>query len=245
MYGAFIGIWIIFLLVMQLKNNRPMLKTVSSQAEGNTLKFSLIGLAIGFGANTFCVLMSILMGDIHIAFDSFQPLPLLLLLLVVFIQSSAEELSTRCYLYQKLRRRYRSPWFAIIGNALLFGALHLANPGINAAALSQIVVIGILLSLMIYYYDSLWCCFMIHAAWNYTQNIIFGLPNSGIVSQYSIFRLEAASSRSGLFYNVNFGVEGSWGAVIVLAVIMVGIYYFGHKRGKTYDLWADQDHPSL
>ncbi len=32
----------------------------------------------------------------------------------------------------------------------------------------------------------------VHMAWNYTQNIIFGLPNSGIVSGFSLFKLDAA-----------------------------------------------------
>ena len=52
------------------------------------------------------------------------------------------------------------------------------------------------------------------------QDFLFGLPNSGAVSEYSIFKLEAASATSGFFYDVGFGVEGSIGSTLVLAVVL-------------------------
>ena len=94
--------------------------------------------------------------------------------------------------------------------------------------------------MLVYYYDALWMAMAFHATWNFTQNIIFGLPNSGIVSAYSIFNLEAASARDGLFYSVNFGVEGSIGACLVLALTGIVIYLVSRKRGEENDLWAEE-----
>ena len=71
---------------------------------------------------------------------------------------------------------------AIIGNALIFTSLHVFNPGFTVIAGTQIFLVGIVFSLLVYYYDSLWAAITFHTAWNYTQNLIFGLPNSGIVS---------------------------------------------------------------
>lgn len=62
----------------------------------------------------------------------------------VFIQSAAEEIADRCYLYQKLRRRYRWPWIAVLVNSLFFMSLHIGNPGVTMLGLLQVFLIGVL-----------------------------------------------------------------------------------------------------
>ena len=60
----------------------------------------------------------------------------------------------------------------------------------------------------------------IHTAWNYTQSLLLGLPNSGIVSEKALLHLDAASD--SLFYSSAFGLEGGITAVILqLALIAV------------------------
>ena len=227
-YLMFIGIWIItFLFVVVPKSNRPMLKAWGYNRDGNNIKGILAGALLGFGCNGFCVLMSVLMGDIKLSFYGVNPTILLAFLLVVMIQSGAEEITDRLYLYQKLRRRYKSPLFAIIINPVVFMLLHVVNDGFTVLAGVQIVLVGIIFSVLVYYY------------WNYTQNIIFGLPNSGRVSDYSIFKLEAASAQSGLFYDVGFGVEGSIGSSLVLALVLAVIIFINRGKGEKRDYWAD------
>jgi uncharacterized iron-regulated membrane protein len=72
---------------------------------------------------------------------------------------------------------------------------------------------------------------------------VFGLPNSGIVSKYSVFKLEAASARDGIFYNTSFGVEGSMGAnvMIAAAIVIVLVYGLVTKRGEKMDHWAEAE----
>lgn len=242
MYFDFFGIWIAFFLATGIfKNNRPMLKSLAFRRDGVNLRGAVIGLLLGFAANGFCVIMSWILGDIVLSFNGFNPALFFAFLFVVMIQSGAEEIVDRCYLYQKLRRGYKNPWIAIIGNAVAFACLHLLNPGVTAVGIAQIVVVGILFSLFVYYFDSLWAAIMMHTGWNFCQSIFFGLPNSGIVSAYSVFRLDAASARNGIFYNVNFGVEGSVGAIVVLVLIGVIMVILGIKRGKTEDLWKEME----
>ena len=119
----------------------------------------------------------------------------------------------------------------------MFGALHLTNPGVTPVAIVQIIVIGIMFSLFVYYYDALWIPIMIHTGWNFTQNIIFGLPNSGIVSKYSLFKLDAASARNGLFYNTGFGVEGSVGATCLIILVTVILLVINRGKPERRDLW--------
>ena len=93
LYLLFIGIWAVVLLrLWASKKDRSILAVVGPKARGNNGKMLLIGAAIGFGLNAFCVLIAWLHKDIVLYFDSFRPLPLLALLAAVFIQSSAEEL---------------------------------------------------------------------------------------------------------------------------------------------------------
>ncbi len=238
-YFWFIGIWIIFILVCVIfKWDRPMLRCLGPNKNGNNLKGVLTGLLLGFGANGLCILMSVLMGDIKLYFNEFDPLVFFVFLFVVLIQSGAEELLDRVYLYQKLRRRYKNPVVAIAGNALVFTALHLLNPGLTVISVLDIIVSGVVFSLIVYYYDGLWAAIMYHTAWNFTQSIAFGLPNSGIVSEYSLFKLEAASAQNGLFYNVNFGVEGSVGALLIETLIVVAIIVVNRGKSEKNDVWG-------
>lgn len=236
------GQWIAFLLFAVIfKRNWPMLKTIAPNRSLNNLKGIFLGLLLGFGTNGFCILISWIMGDIKLSYNGIDVPLLLVFLVAVFIQSSSEEIIDRCYLYQKLRRRYRSPLVAILINSIVFMALHMFNPGFTVVAGCQIFLIAIIFSLLVYYYDSIWVAFWFHAAWNYTQNIIFGLPNSGLVSEYSIFKLEAASARNGLFYNVNFGVEGSIGASLVLVAVLIVLIVINRGKPEKRDYWAEAE----
>ena len=107
-YFSFIGCWILLLLVCVIsKRNRPILSALWTAPKGNDLKHLGLGLAIGFGMNMVCAVAAMLNKDIMLYYGSFHPLKLLLLFIAVFIQSSAEELICRGFLYQALRRGYR------------------------------------------------------------------------------------------------------------------------------------------
>ena len=243
-YFEFYGIWIAFMLVILLfRDNWPMWRAYLYNGHGNNLRSIPIGILLGFGMNGFCILMSWIMGDIKLSYNGFSPIAFFVFLLCVMIQSGAEEIIDRCYLYQKLRRRYRWPVIAIVVNSLVFMALHMANPGVTKLGLLQVFLIGILFSLIIYFWDSLWTVIWAHTAWNFSQSIVFGLPNSGIVSKYSVFKLEAASARDGIFYNTGFGVEGSMGANAIIggAIVIVLIYALVTKRGERKDHWAEME----
>ncbi len=242
MYLSTFGVWIAFLLFTVIfKRNRPMLKALAPNKSLNNMKGIFLGLLLGFGTNGLCVLISLLMGDIKLSYNGFDWKLLIAFLIFIFIQSSSEEVTDRIYLYQKLRRRYRSPLAAILINSIVFMAMHMSNPGFTAVAGSQIFLAGLIWSLLVYYYDSVWAAFWFHTAWNYTQNIIFGLPNSGIVSEYSIFKLEAASARNGLFYNVDFGVEGSIGSSLILLAVIIVLVIINRGKPEKKDYWADAE----
>ncbi|MBP1554950.1 MAG: CPBP family intramembrane metalloprotease, partial [Oscillospiraceae bacterium] len=219
---AFFGIWIVVLVVMLRRSNRPMFSLLFP-GKGQAFRHFCVGTLLGFCSNAFCVVISVLLGDIKLTYSGFKPVIIIAFMIAVFIQSGAEELTDRMYLYSKLRRRYVSPLVAVILNSGTFAALHAFNDGFTLTAGLEILATGLLFSLFVYWYDGLWIAMAFHAAWNFTQSIFFGLPNSGVVSSYSVFKLDAASAENGFFYNVGFGVEGSVGSLLVNIAIAAAV----------------------
>ncbi|WP_197027045.1 CPBP family intramembrane glutamic endopeptidase [Butyrivibrio sp. MC2021] len=245
MYLSFAGIWIVALLWFLLKTNRPIYKAIGPKVKGNTLAMFGIGLLAGGGLNGLCALGAWLHKDIYLYFDSFRPVWLILIFIAVLIQSSAEELICRGFIYQRLRRSFKNPWVAIVGNSIFFGLIHLGNKGVTWLAILDICLSGLLFSFMVYYYDSIWCAFAAHTAWNYMQNIVLGLPNSGSVASFSIFRLDASTALDSFFYNVAFGVEGTVFSVLVLIIACAVTFYFGNKKKeRDTNIWPKKVAPA-
>ena len=243
LYFSFAGIWLVLFLNALIRKNRPLFKAYGTGCKGNNAVNLLIGLLIGIGMNGAAILMAWMHGDIRMYFDKFEPVPFIILFIAVFVQSAAEEMVCRGFIYQRVLRTYRNRfWLAVIINSVFFGMIHLGNNGISAMAVVDLVVTGLLFSAMFYYFDSLWMAMAAHAGWNFTQSILAGLPNSGIVVPYSVFRLDAASARDSFFYNVAFGVEGTVPAITVQAVVLVALVAVGIKLGgKPTDIWAGEE----
>ena len=243
LYFSFAGIWLVLFLNALIRKNRPLFKAYGTGCKGNNAVNLLIGLLIGIGMNGAAILMAWMHGDIRMYFDKFEPVPFIILFIAVFVQSAAEEMVCRGFIYQRVLRTYRNRfWLAVIINSVFFGMIHLGNDGISAMAVVDLVVTGLLFSAMVYYFDSLWMAMAAHAGWNFTQSILAGLPNSGIVVPYSVFRPDAASARDSFFYNVAFGVEGTVPAITVQAVVLVALVAVGIKLGgKPTDIWAGEE----
>ncbi len=230
-YIAFWSVWIVCLLIN--KYDRHILGTVWTKPAGNKLRFAFLGLALGMGINLSCAAAALLNGDIALTFDSIDIGALLLMFVCVFIQCSAEEILYRGYLYQKTMDITGKPIIAVLLNPLLFAAAHLLNPGVSALAVLNIVLAGIFMSLLVYYFDSLWCAFAFHTAWNFTQSCILGLPNSGVTVPFSVFKLDTANARNSIFYDAGFGVEGTVIACAMFIAAIVVLIMIGRRRNMS------------
>lgn len=239
-YAEFWGIWLAVILVLLfVKKNRPILTAIGNKGRGNTIQFFLLGILTGFGMNALCVLLALIAGDISLSFGSFHIVSFLLIFIAVFIQSGAEELVCRAFLYQRLRRAYKSPLVAIIGNSVFFALLHVFNDGAGFTGILNTFVIAILLSSIIYYTGSFWCVCAIHTAWNFTQNILFGLPNSGNVMPYSVFSLNQGA-RDSFLYNTAFGIEGALFSSLVIIAVTIILVLHAHKHDiGEVNIWKD------
>ena len=231
MYLSMIGVDLLVLLYTLLCE-RPIFRSFGRRAvpggRGNTWKLFGIGLLAGFAMNALCILVAWLHGDIVLSVGRFRPLYLLAALVCVCVQSGAEELVTRGYMMGAIRDRY-NVWVAAAVNSLFFGALHLLNPGITVLSFVNVVAVGFALSVVMIKLESLWFCVAMHTAWNFSQSIFFGLPNSGIVSEGSFFHLEAA--RDSVLYSAAFGVEGAITTTLVLLALTLCVL-LAARRGR-------------
>ena len=243
LYLAFFGVWIMFFLNALLKKNRPLLKAYGTGLRGNRIPELLMGILVGFLMNGVLILFAIMHGDIHLYFDRFSIGAFLFLFVSVFIQSAAEEIMCRGFIYHRILRTYRGQYLAAaLINGIFFGLIHITNNGATPIAIIDIMICGIEYSALVYYFDSVWMAMGMHAGWNFTQSILAGLPNSGNVFPYSIFRLDAATATNSFFYDVGFGVEGTIPSIIIELVVLVLIIVIGRKMKRQHtDIWAEAD----
>ncbi len=203
----------------------------------NSVKMLLIGAVLGFVTNFTCILCALAHGDIKLYFDfSASQLPVLLFaLLSVFIQSTGEELWCRGFLYERVLIHYPL-WAAIIVNGTIFGLIHSFNPGVSVLAIAGIAVCGVSYSLVRWYTGSIWVPMGIHTLWNFTQNFLFGLPNSGLVSEVSVFHLGAANGMSNLIYDYEFGVEAAIPALLTDLALGIAALLLARRDGRLGEL---------
>lgn len=230
MYFAFIIFWIVIIaLLLLVKKDREFLKKLSFDKK--TWKFAGIGLAIGLGMNLIGFLVAMLNKDVSIQYRGENIFLVILMFIAVMIQCGAEEILYRLYIYQHVKRGYKKEILAF-SNAVTFSLLHLTNPGYSINSFLSIIIFGTFFSLFIYYFDSFWMAVMAHTAWNFSQSILLGLPNSGIKVGFSIFECDASVAKSSFWYDANFGIEGSF-FTILMGLVAIGItILIGEKKRR-------------
>ncbi|HET6804853.1 MAG TPA: type II CAAX endopeptidase family protein [Frateuria sp.] len=123
-----------------------------------------------------------------------------------------EEIICRGVLYRIIEEGLGS-WIALLVSALFFGAAHLSNPGATLwAGLAIAIEAGILLALIYLVTRSLWVCMGLHAAWNFMQGTVFGIPVSGTTADGWL-----VSTRSGPDW-LSGGVFGAEASVVALTL---------------------------
>ena len=152
-------------------------------------------------------------------------------MLAVFaiIPGVGEEILFRGLLFRYVERMGGS-WIALVLSALLFGLVHYANP--NAGLFPAIAIAmeaGIMLGAVYMLTRRLWAAIGVHAAWNFTQGWVFGIPVSGFEDPGLI-----SSSRNGPEWLTGgaFGLEASVVAMAIATVAGVVLLYLAHKKGR-------------
>jgi membrane protease YdiL (CAAX protease family) len=141
------------------------------------------------------------------------------------IQGPAEEILFRGYILENLAAKWGLRW-AVIVSSLAFGLLHAPNPNFGLLPFVNLVLFGVATALYKVRVDDgqLWGVFGIHTIWNWLQQVVFGLPNSGLasVADNALFTITPNVSLPEPIWGGGFGPEGTLGASLVL-VALIGL----------------------
>jgi membrane protease YdiL (CAAX protease family) len=147
----------------------------------------------------------------------------------------AEELIFRAVLF-RIIERWIGTWLALGVTALIFGLVHLANPGATLfGALAIAVEAGVLLGAAYALTRTIWFAVGIHLAWNFMEGGVFSTTVSGTQNGFQGL-LRSELTGPDLLTGGGFGPEASVVAMafgVVAAVILLGLTV---RRGRIMPL---------
>jgi len=228
--GHLIALGVLILYLLLVKNETHYLKEASFTKKGKDFLWLLLGLALGFAMNAIAIGAALLHGDIDMVAVSFNPVAIIYMFICVFIQSSTEEFQYRLWTHNRIEENATMA-YATIGSAFAFMLSHMMNQGITLIAILNIILVGILYSIAYKASGSLWLACAMHCSWNFSQNCVFGLPNSGNEAIVSI--MAPTYTNKSFFYDPVFGVEGTMVTTIITVVaIIIALIFYRKKKNN-------------
>jgi uncharacterized protein len=134
---------------------------------------------------------------------------------MVFFGAVVEEFLYRGYLQYTLSGAIGF-WPAAFATSALMAALHLFNPGWTWLGIGTVAGFGLVACLLLERTGDLWLPLGLHAAWNFGEAFLFGIPCSGQMGEGAL--------RHGSFHGpawvtgMPFGVEAGWPNVVLMLV---------------------------
>jgi len=143
-----------------------------------------------------------------------------------------EELIMRAIILRLLMRAF-GIWPALVLQAALFGALHLANPNASPVAAAAIAIeAGLMLAGFYLLTGRLWMSIGVHAAWNFTQGWVWGASVSGIPVVESWLVSKPRPGAPEFLSGGAFGPEASLPAMVVGTLTAVLVLWLAWKKGN-------------
>jgi membrane protease YdiL (CAAX protease family) len=187
-----------------------------------------IGLLLGFGLFTTCILIAMALGLYRIeGIDSWQNL---------FGVTGAtvatpfyEELLYRGVVFRILEGVFGG-WIALLLSSVWFGLVHLSNDGETLVGIISIVLVfGPMLAVPYMVTRRLWIGIGLHTAWNYTMGKIYSGAVSGGSEIQGLFKTSFQGPE--LLTGGSAGMEGSLIAILVSLTFTVIMLTLAVRRG--------------
>ena len=223
---------------------RRGLDTIGFSAGG--LRLYGKGLLLGFGFITAVVVCIYLLGGYQVEatgigqhFSLGALLALIFLFIGFMVQGATEEIFMRGWLFQLLTSRYGIV-VGIIGNMLMFSALHAGNITFSTElmiGLFNIVLVAIMLSFYALKEGTLWGVCAWHSAWNWLLGVGFGLEVSGQSLKVVPLFIDLKNADNTPVW-LNGGAFGPEASVVTSVILLIGIFYFGSRKshGKVFSV---------
>lgn len=204
-------------------------REITEFSKNGILKSLTVGIILGVVLQSLTILVIYLKGGYSIV--TINPIIFLVPpLTMAFTSAIFEETLMRGIIFRITEEKLGS-YLALIISAVLFGAMHLANPNSSlTAAIGLAIQAGLLLASAYIYSRNLWFPIAIHFAWNFTQSAIFGANVSGNTISKTLItsKIEGAE----WFTGGQFGPEGSIQATVFCLFATIILLTLSHKEGK-------------
>lgn len=214
-----------YLLLVRLVERRP----VTELAPRRLLPDGAIGTAAGLLLFSAVIGVLYVLGSYHVTGTNPDAAWIPALLMFGLGAGIGEEIITRGVLFRIVEEGLGT-WIALIVSALFFGAAHIANPGATLWSSAAIAIeAGLLFGLLYHVTRSLPICMGVHAAWNFAQGTIYGVPVSGMKADGWL-----VSTRSGPDWLSGgvFGAEASVVALALCSLCTLGLLIVALRRGS-------------
>jgi membrane protease YdiL (CAAX protease family) len=141
--------------------------------------------------------------------------------ILLFPAAFFEELFIRGYAFAILRRA--AGWkFALIATSIVFGLLHVANPGADAESILAVIVAGFFLGAILLVTRSLYAAGAAHFAWNWVMSGAMHIAVSGVPSRDPDYRI--VDSGPDWLTGGPWGPEGGLAAVATMFIVLFYLY---------------------
>lgn len=146
----------------------------------------------------------------------------LLALAILVPAALTEELALRGYAFNLLLRAW-GPVAAIGVTSVLFGLLHLFNPGVTALSVTMVTLAGVFLAAVRLAFNSLWAAWLAHLAYNFVQAAVFHTTVSGLAIPQPNYRTVSAGPDwlTGGAWGPEAGVAAAGGMLVVSFLLAV------------------------
>lgn len=114
------------------------------------------------------------------------------------------------------RERLVAFWLSALVWSGVFFAAHITNSGEGPAGLASVFLAGILFSYALWRTGSLWWGIGFHMTWDWSQSFLFGVPDSGSLSQGRLFATHPAGNPL-----LSGGIAGPEGSLLMLPVLLL------------------------
>lgn len=188
-----------------------------------------IGLCLGLLQISIYVLLDMGRGVLGYSGSSYGNFNLIFLAYFIgfFIQSTSEEVLVRGILTRVLSDKFGRK-VAILLPSIFFGLLHLGNEGVTILSTLNTILVGIFFAKLLFYKENIMLTSGVHAGWNFSMAMIYGLNVSGFSGFDSLLNFKILNYNS---YDEIYGPEGSI-VVTFIEIISIFIIFYLERRKK-------------
>ena len=187
-----------------------------------------IGLFLGFLQIPIYVSLDMGRGALGYSGSSYGNFNLIFLayFIAFFIQSTSEEVLVRGILTRVLCDRFGRN-VAILLPSIFFGLLHLGNEGVTILSTLNTILVGIFFAKLLFYKENIMLTSGVHAGWNFSMTMIYGLNVSGFSGFDSLLNFRILNYN---LYDEIYGPEGSIVVTFIEIVSILAIFYLERRK---------------